>query len=155
VSCPSTNVSTTSSYPRLFEGIWQCTTIVTASSVAAINVGTCISSVVSFFRSSDDTTCAHFYQPGWTEARASVTRLSKIEARGNRTNYFGRSGLQSTWVARSQDHFKQVNATSIYGESFIEQYTNYGLAGQYRTSSRLSRLMTPGNSFDQPHSDGK
>lgn len=131
------------SYPRTYEGCWQCMTMVTYSSIKTIEVGTKIACDVTFFRTDDDRTWAHFNQAGWAETKVAVLSSSKIEAQVERTDNFECAGHRETWIAHSQDHFRLVSRTAIVVDSSIEQIHNGSLVGNYRTRSILCKRTGP------------
>jgi hypothetical protein len=139
VSLSSTPASPANSFPKLYEGCWQCMTTVTQSSLNSAKVGTMITCDVTFFRTADGRIQAHFIEPGWTEGKSFVISSNKIEAQTDRTDYYACTNPQETWAAHSQDHLRLVNQTSIVVDSCIEQIQNGRPIGNYRTSSILCK----------------
>jgi hypothetical protein len=127
------------SYPNSYEGCWKCKTIVVSSSMKTIAIGKRIVCNVMFSRLADGRTYAYFDQPGWIEGKGAVVNSSRIEARVHRMNYYERGDLCETWTAYSQDHFVQIGQRLIVADSFIEQYINGQLVGNYCTISMLYR----------------
>ncbi len=130
------------SYPRIYEGCWQCISTVTSSSTQTIEVGTQIVCDVTFFRMADQGTWAHFIQAGWSETKVVVISANQSEAQVERTDNYQCANSTEIWEARSQDHFRLVNPTSIAVNSRIVQIHNGSFVGSYQTYSILSKRTT-------------
>lgn len=126
------------SFPSSFAGAWNCVTVVVDSAVGTVPAGEQINSQVAFIHTDDGRVVAKWEQPGWTEARASITPVSDHEASLDRTNYYvqGRNGA---WAAHSEDHYVQIDANRMSATSFVDQYIDGQYLGRYRTRSMLYR----------------
>ncbi len=125
------------SFPTAFEGRWRCVTIVTDSSLDAVEPGNEMVSEIQFQRLPDGKIWAKWNQPGWREAQSAVTAWSPSEAQIDRTDYYYGDNADGTWGARSRDRFTQVDKLKIIGQSYVDQYKNGQYLGRYRTKSVL------------------
>lgn len=129
------------SFPNSFAGTWKCLTVVIDSAVASVEIGSRLESQVEFSRGEDGKVLAHWSQPGWTEAAMSVTALNDHEADLNRTNmYVLPAAGNSSWTAKSSDHYLQFEADQIAAVSSVDQFVNGEYLGRYRTKSLLVRI---------------
>lgn len=131
-------------FPVVFQGSWQCVTVVLDSSVDIVPVGKQISSRLDFVRQDDGKLKAKWQQDGWVQAQSSVTAFNSHQVMMDRTDYFYADAAGTAWAARSRDQFNVVGPNKIEARSEVDQYAAGQYLGRYRTQSILYRLNDNG-----------
>lgn len=144
-------VSAQDSFPRSYEGTWQCVTTVIDSAVSDVIPGTVTQCQIEFKKENDGRILAHCAQPGWTEAQNNVISFNKTEAQMDRTAYFWADGAGGAWAARSRDTFTLTAANSIVSNSYVDQYIEGRYLGRYRTNSVLTKADAAPTTAMLPH----
>ncbi|MBX9880096.1 MAG: hypothetical protein K2Y22_16680 [Candidatus Obscuribacterales bacterium] len=131
-----------SSFPSTYEGLWRCQSTVIDSQINIVPPGHKLTSVIRFVKNTNGRLIAQWVQPGWNETQTSVQKFNESEAKLDRTNVYSGDG-NSSWAARSQDVFTQIDDATMVAQSEVDQYMDGVYIGRYRTESILSRITQP------------
>lgn len=131
-----------SSFPSTYEGLWRCQSTVIDSQINIVPTGHKLTSVIRFVKNANGRLIAQWVQPGWNETQTSVQKFNESEAKLDRTNVYSGDG-NSSWAARSQDVFTQIDDATMVAQSEVDQYMDGTYIGRYRTESILSRITQP------------
>ncbi len=132
----------TQAFPSTYEGLWRCQSTVIDSQINIVPTGHKLTSVIRFVRNASGILTAQWVQPGWNETQTSVQKFNESEAKLDRTNIYSGDG-NSSWAARSQDVFTQIDDATMVAQSEVDQYMDGVYIGRYRTESILSRITQP------------
>lgn len=124
---------------QLLEGIWECRTQVTASSVPGVVPGASVCCAVRYERTLDGRMIELQEESGWTPSLAAVVKLSsEVMTVTHESMSSSRSGQDVN--AKSQDQMRLVSPSTMVGQSVVTQYINGVFAGQYATSSVMHKV---------------
>lgn len=122
---------------QAMQGVWQCVTQVTGSSVPGVVPGAVVRCEVQYTRDAGGNLLENWTENGWTPSTAAVVKLdSEIITVSHVSSYASRSGMIK---AQSTDAIKLVAPDTIVAQGLVNQFSDGHFVGQYRTSSVLRR----------------
>jgi hypothetical protein len=122
---------------QAMQGVWQCVTQVTGSTVPGVTPGTIVRCEVQYTRDAQGNLLESWTENGWTPSTASVVKLdSDIITVSHVSSYASRGG---TIKAQSMDAIKLVAPGTIIAQGMVNQFTDGKFVGQYQTSSVLRK----------------
>jgi hypothetical protein len=122
---------------QAMQGVWQCVTQVTGSTVPGVAPGTVVRCEVQYKRDSHGNLLESWTEEGWTPSTASVVKLdSDVITVSHVSSYASRGG---TIKAQSIDAIKLVAPGTIVARGMVNQFADGKFVGQYQTSSVLRK----------------
>jgi hypothetical protein len=122
---------------QAMQGVWQCVTQVTGSTVPGVTPGTVVRCEVQYVRDAQGNLLESWTENGWTPSTASVVKLdSEVITVSHVSSYASHGG---TIKAQSMDAIKLVAPGTIVARGMVNQFTDGRFVGQYQTSSVLRK----------------
>ena len=122
---------------QAMQGVWQCVTQVTGSTVPGVTPGTVVRCEVQYIRDAQGNLLESWTENGWTPSTASVVKLdSEVITVTHVSSYASHSG---TIKAQSMDAIKLVAPGTIVAQGMVNQFNDGKFVGQYQTSSVLRK----------------
>jgi hypothetical protein len=133
------------SFPKAFEGTWECNTTVVDSSSPSVAAGQVINSEATFYATTGGRIQGRWNQAGWVESQCTAESYGPDQAKSDRTTYYYGDNSQGSWAARSRDQFALTAPDTMSAKSYVDQYINGQFAGRYRTVSVLKKVAAAQN----------
>jgi hypothetical protein len=122
---------------QAMQGVWQCVTQVTGSTVPGVTPGTIVRCEVQYIRDAQGNLLESWTENGWTPSTASVVKLDSDVITVSHVSSYASNG--GTIKAQSMDAIKLVAPGTIVARGMVNQFTDGKFVGQYQTSSVLRK----------------